>query len=239
MDDQVSDIDRSSVIALSEFAPGNTIYYHGSKYTVLYAKPRREGTGLVTEMTLVCPNCMTFLRGQEATSLSACPRCSHPFTGLHPKKHSMHMMNMHAVKRTHITSDEEERLRKGYKISVHFEPQPVTESAKIRGQNTEILIEYEHNGKIVHLNSGTRKFEEDGQDHGFVLCELCNRWLFGEDTIAKHIGDGDGKCPKNAGEQHLKRDINLFTIGIHDVVTLRIPCPQILQMKPGMSSIPP
>jgi len=228
LDDQEKEIDRSSNIALSEFAPGNTIYYKGSKYLVTYAKPRRESTGLITETTLVCPNCSTFLRGQQATTLSACPRCGHPFTGLHPKKNSMQMMNMHAVKRTHITSDEEERLRKGYKLSVHYEPQKITEKVKILGKNSEILLEYEHNGRIIQLNSGTRKFEDDGQDHGFVLCESCNRWLFGEDTIAKHIGDSEGKCPKNAGDQNIRRDIILFTIGIHDVVTLRVPCPEDL-----------
>jgi superfamily II DNA or RNA helicase/ribosomal protein L37AE/L43A len=226
LDDKDREIDRGNVIALSEFAPGNTIYYRGNKYSVTYAKPKRETTGLVTEKILVCPNCSTFLRGNDATSLAACPRCGQPFTALHPNPNAMQMMNMHAVKRTHITSDEEERLRKGYRISVHYEPQLIAESVKIRGLNAEITVEYEHNGKIIHLNSGTRRYEEDGQDRGFVLCELCNRWLFGDDSIAKHTGDAEGKCPKNAVDQNLKRNINLFTIGTHDVVTLHIPYPE-------------
>jgi replicative superfamily II helicase len=224
--DYQNEIIRDNAIALSEFAPGNTIYYRGNKYNVTYAKPRKENHKPVTEHVIICPNCSSIYHGQEkVVSLSACPKCTQSLTGHHPNPNGMQLTDMHAIKRKRITSDEEERLRLGYQLSTHYEIGTITERVKIIGSNIEILLDYEHNGKIIHLNRGTKKKgKDDDQEMGFVLCSACNRWLFGAE-IKKHAGEG-GNCPKNASTEDIIKGIWLFTIGTHDVAVLRLPLPE-------------
>ena len=38
---------------------------------------------------------------------------------------------------------------------------------------------YEHNGKVIVVNRGSRKEMEEQIQQGFTLCKACNRWLFG------------------------------------------------------------
>jgi len=38
------------------------------------------------------------------------------------------------------------------------------------GDGALMNVKYEHNGRLVHLNKGTKRNEEDGQENGFTLC---------------------------------------------------------------------
>jgi uncharacterized protein YbaR (Trm112 family) len=228
--DSEDEIARDNALALSEFAPGNTIYYRGNTYNVTYAKPRKENHKPVLEHVLICPNCSTIYHGHEGViAQSACLGCGQSLTGHHPNPNGMQMPDMHAVKRSRITSDEEERRRLGYQLSTHYEVGNITEGVRIIGSDIEITLNYEHNGRIIHLNRGTRKSKGDGPgpENGFVLCSACNRWLFGE-KIEKHIGE-EGTCPKNATWEDIIRDIWLFTIGTHDVAVLKLPLPEYVE----------
>ena len=64
LSDSEDDIVRDKVIAISEFAPGNTVYYKGSKYLVSYARPQIKNQKPVRTAILVCPNCSIVLRGR-------------------------------------------------------------------------------------------------------------------------------------------------------------------------------
>ena len=228
--DSENEIVRDNALALSEFAPGNTIYYRGNTYNVTYAKPRRENHKPVLEHVLICPNCSTIYHGRErASAQSACSECGQSLTGHHPNPNGMQMPDMHAIKRSRITSDEEERRRLGYQLSTHYEVGNVTRGVRIIGSDIEITLNYEHNGRIIHLNRGTKRSRDDepGQENGFVLCSACNRWLFGE-KIEKHIGE-DGNCSKNATREDIIKDIWLFTIGTHDVAVLKLPLPEYVE----------
>ena len=228
--DKENDVARDKVIALSEFAPGNTVYYSGSKYVVSYARPKTIGQKPVREYLLVCPNCSAVLRGETAKTAPACPRCNIAFKDLHPNSNAIQMPDMFAIRRERITSDEEERFRLGYNVSTHYEMGDDVHEYNVMGsRGLGFTLRYEHNGKLIHLNQGTRKNQEDGQESGFVLCSACNRWLFGEDRIEDHLAEeGRGKCPKNAKEEDIIRNVFLFTMGAHDVATIRIPVPEWL-----------
>jgi very-short-patch-repair endonuclease len=222
------EITRDNVIALSEFAPGNTIYFKGDKYVVTYARPKTKGQKPVREYLLICPNCSTVLRGDTARTASACPKCKTSLVGEHPNPNAMQLPDMYAIRRFRITSDEEERMRLGYQISTHYETGDKIEEFEIKSKDNSLLtVKYEHNGKIIHINKGTIKNQEDGQESGFVLCTACNRWLFGEDRIDEHLDeDSPSHCPKNAKEDDIIRGIILFTVGTHDVATLNLPPPE-------------
>ena len=229
------EIQRDNVIALSEFAPGNTIYFQGAKYQVAYARPKVMNQKPVREYLLICPNCSNVLRGETAKTAAACPKCQKPLTGEHPNTNAMQLPDMYAIRRLRITSDEEERMRLGYQTSTHYEASDKTQEYDITTNNDlSLRIKYEHNGRIIHLNKGTNRNQDDGQDTGFVLCSACNRWLFGDDRIEQHIDpESNSHCPKNAQEEDIIRGIILFTVGTHDVATIKIPPPN--NLKPSQT----
>lgn len=224
------EISRENLIALSEFAPGNTIYFRGDKYVVTYAKPKTKQQKPVREHLLICPNCSTALRGEIARTAAACPKCKASLTGEHPNPNAMQLPDMYAVRRFRITSDEEERMRLGYQVSTHYELGDRGERFAVNAKDgLSFSIRYEHNGRIINVNKGTLKNQEDGQEAGFVLCSACNRWLFGEDRVDEHLDpESFYHCARNAKEEDILRGIVLFTIGTHDVATVKISPPQDL-----------
>ncbi|MCJ7430178.1 DEAD/DEAH box helicase [Candidatus Bathyarchaeota archaeon] len=228
-----NEIQRANVIALSEFAPGNTVYYQGAKYSVNYARPKVRDQKPVREHLLICPNCSNVLRGEPAKTAAACPKCKKPLTGEHPNPNAMQLPDMYAIRKLRITSDEEERMRLGYQSSTHYEAGDQTQEYTVTSENDlSLIIQYEHNGRIIHINKGTNRNQEDGQDAGFVLCSACNRWLFGEDRIDQHIDpESNSHCPKNAQKDDIIHSIILFTVGTHDVATLKISPPKDLKQS--------
>jgi len=221
------DIERSGVIALSEFAPGNTIYFMGDKYVVTYARPRTAGRKPVRELMEICPHCGTVLLGERARSAAACPKCGSSLSETPPNPNAMEMPDMLAWKRTRITSDEEERTRKGYRISTHYEPGKQIARFTVAGAGgAKITLSYEHNGKIVHVNKGTLKGKGE-EDRGFILCSACNRWLLSESQVKEHTNpESSSRCPKNGRDEDIIRGIWLFTQGNHDVALLSVPEPE-------------
>jgi hypothetical protein len=57
----------------------------------------------------------------------------------------------------------------------------------------------------------------------------CNRWLTSEDQIESHVDEDDPDCYANASEEAIKREIELFSEGQHDTVTLTTPVPGELE----------
>jgi len=216
---------RDTIIALSEFAPGNTIYYDGKTYQIQYADPVTEQQKPVTETFIVCDKCESLLKGAEAQTADACPSCTIEYE-TQPLTNAIIMPNMVAYHPRAITSDDEERRRLGYDINSYYTPSSNTTMVEYQSQDRELTVslEYDHNGLVTTMNTGTRKQAKDNQDQGFNLCLACNRWLFGEDTIERHTSLDERKntCSKNATSEQILRDVILFTESHHDAITLRM-----------------
>ncbi len=222
VDDEIS---RDKLIAIREFAPGNTIYFKNQKYTISRARPRTDEQKPVREALLICPTCDAIFLGDNAKNLSSCPECGESFEHHHPNFNTMEFPDMYAKKGNRITSDEEERVRLGYNVSCHYEKGTDLNEYVVEAGDTEFRITYEHNGTIITVNKGTYKTTEDGQEMGFVFCTACNQWLFGK-KAANHLDKNkDGHCPRSAEKDDLISGIFLFTKGGHDVLTLDIPPP--------------
>ena len=68
------ELTRSKTIALSEFGPGNTIYFKGNRNMVTHACPRTIENKPAFETLLICNNCGAAYRRQDI-KLSACRVC--------------------------------------------------------------------------------------------------------------------------------------------------------------------
>jgi len=217
------DIQRDQTRAISEFAPGNHVYYAGERFAVRYARPRTEDMEPVTRNLRVCPECEAILMGEDAQDAAACPSCESSFDGTHPNPNAMEFPNQHARPEEYITSDEEERRRQGYEINSYYERSD-PQAYDLEGDGIEARVTYEGSANIVLVNGGLRDADEDDLN-GFALCMECNRWLTSEDQIESHVDEDDPDCYANASEEAIKREIELFSEGQHDTVTLTTPLP--------------
>ncbi|MBA3045306.1 MAG: DEAD/DEAH box helicase [Euryarchaeota archaeon] len=229
LSDVDDEITRDKIMALYEFAPGNTLYFKNQKYSIIRARPRTEEMRPLREAMIICPTCDSAYLGERAKTLSACAECGSTFENIHPNLNTMEMPDMYGSKIERISSDEEERRRLGYNITSHYERGPTVENYTITSGETSFDISYEHNGKIIIVNQGTNRSEDEaeGQEAGFVFCNACNKWLFGE-RGNKHLEEGYDQCPRNASDDDIIKGIFLFAHGLHDVVTLDIPYPKNL-----------
>jgi len=219
LNDSDDEIRRDKLFAIQEFAPGNTIYFKGRKYSVKRARPRIEEE-TPFEPVLICPECDYILLGEKAQSSPVCPNCGVSFEEEHPNMNGMEFPDMYAIGRQNITSDEEERVRLGYDVVLYYDMGERTEDYIVKSENSAFEAKYEHNGSIIKVNKGARKDRE-----GFVFCSACNEWLSGE-KAEKHTEEGRYKCYRNATEEDIIRGVYLFAKGYHDVVNLDIPLPE-------------
>jgi len=166
--------------------------------------------------------------GDDAQEAAACPECETSFDGTHPNPNAMELPNQHAQPEEYITSDEEERRRQGYDTNSYYERSD-PQTFDLESGEIEARVTYEASANIVLINSGLRDSDEDDLD-GFALCMECNRWLTSEDQIEDHVDEEDPDCYANASEEAIKREIELFSEGQHDTVTLTTRVPENVEL---------
>jgi len=221
-------LQRDRATAVNEYAPGNTIYYRGSRYIVSEARLKLLGGLPVTQSLVICPTCSTFYMDDEIKTTGGACRCGSSLQDQQSIKNAIEMPDQFAVRNQGITSDEEERMRLGYEISEHYHPGLKVVSWDVMdGENKILIMNYDHNGRILRVNTGTRKAEADHQEKGFTLCTACNHWIFGEENVQKHIDSSSSShCWKNATEEDIVKDLVLYTESLHDVITLECEPPE-------------
>ncbi len=231
--DEQREMPRDPVIALTEYAPGNFIYFNGQRHEVTHARPRTREMVPETFQSLTCPDCARIYIGQHDQIPPVCEGCDKDLRERHPKT-TLEIPDMFAVGRAHITADEEERLRKGYETSNHFETRGMMQFSRVSSEVEEVFrIGYEHQGHIVKVNHGPRQGEVDEETgeilepSGFVLCSKCHRWLLSEKTIEKHVATSEqaGDCPQKAKADDLMRMVEIHTSLMTDVIEFRVPLP--------------
>ncbi len=233
-DDREHEMARDPDIALTEYAPGNFIYYGGERYEITHARPPRRrvsgaasqlDTELDVERVMVCPACQRAYVGQEETNRAACA-CGQELIGHHPRQ-GMALTDMYAQRRARITADEEERLRLGYEVTPHYRAGGQQRTYRIGVDGSPAFtLTLEHGGEVLRINRGQR--EQEGDPQGFTLCQKCHRWLIGEGADEKHVytSDKPGKCPRNAHPGDLVRNLWLTTTIQSDLALFDVPLPE-------------
>jgi superfamily II DNA or RNA helicase len=220
--DREDELSRDPVIALSEYAPGNFVYYGGQRYEVTYARPRTRKMVPEVEAVLVCPTCARVHRGPDQTRRSVCA-CGQSLTGVHAQR-GMVLPSMYAERRGRITADEEERMRLGYEISQHHISGGTPRRYAVRnGRGEAFVLILEHNGRVQLINKGTR--QPEGEPRPFGLCSKCNRWLMSDKARTDHLKGGRKGCPSGATAGDLM-DVWLTHTVESDLALLDIPLPE-------------
>ncbi len=210
LNDREDEMPRDPAIALTEYAPGNFVYYSGQRYEITHARPSRRQiadaeqpkTELDIERVLLCPTCARVYVGAEEITRARC-LCGEDLSAVHPRQ-GMALPHMYAQGRARITADEEERMRLGYVVTPHYRPGGKTQRFAARGaERVAFTLTLEHNGEVLLINQGPR--EKEGDPQGFTLCRKCYQWVVGKDadTAAAHLGTAKvpGKCSRNARSQ--------------------------------------
>ena len=218
------EIARNPVIAISEYAPGNYIYYRGSSYKIIGARAQTLNLMPSTQKVLICPSCERVYLGDEETNRARC-NCGQDLSLVHPEI-GMGMCNMYARPDAKISSDEEERRRLGYDITPHFRGGGyVQRHSMLSGGDEFGSMTLAANGNIFIMNHGQRL--PDGSIFRFALCSRCNSWLLSENQIEEHFSTAEekGKCYANANQEDVLRGLGLTHEFQSDVLVMEVKFP--------------
>jgi hypothetical protein len=223
-DAREDELARDPAIALSEYAPGNFVYYRGERYEVTHARPQTRQMQPDVEQILVCPACGRAYVGAGEVNRAAC-RCGNDLRIVHPRP-GLALCDMFAQRRARITADEEERLRSGYELSQHYLSGGRQAAYEIsNGDGLRFGLTVESGGQVLLLNRGTR--QREGDPRGFALCTRCHRWLLTDEAEGKHLSTPTerGDCPRGASNPQvdLLRGLWLTQTVQSDLVLLDVP----------------
>lgn len=222
--DRSDSLARDPIIALSEYAPGNFVYYRGTRYEITQAQPPMQGRGLDIQPLLICPACQAVYL--DASAIPPACACGHDLSASHPGP-AMRLPDAFGRRSANITADEEERLRKGYEITYHYRSNSPAQAFALQAGDANVgRLTYEHGGTIFAINRGVR---DPNGSQGFTICPRCHAWLMSDKAIEKHAATPAqrGDCPQRVPPAELvaHRGIRLYTQIETDVLVLDAPLP--------------
>jgi len=157
-------ISRPRMLAIREFAPLNLIYHEGARWEVVAFQFPPGGLEERKSRCRLCYHCGAFCQ----VDLDLCPVCHIRFDGSNSLVATvLEMPNVRTRRRERITSDEEERHRRGYRTEVFFQFPPSKaerlREADVRVGNTTVFsLSYAPAATLMVVNHGWRNAEYDG-----------------------------------------------------------------------------
>ncbi len=182
-------IDRPRFIGLTEFGPGNRIYHEGRKHYIESLMPPPSGIDESFQRALLCNVC-GYLHEQEHIAVEVCRFCSSPLDATHadhPQRLlDQPMMRSRPVER--ISSEEEERARRGYVTTTHFSLDGNTGARfELQDPHDQTLMEafFAPTARLWKINHGWR----GGQREGFSVDPATGRWERKSDIVPQDPGE--------------------------------------------------
>lgn len=150
-------ISRDRFQALREFAPGNFVYHEGVRWEIYKFQSPAGGLESRLRKIRLCRTCGAFCE----PDLDLCPVCKTRFDASNSlATELLDMPNVKTRRRYRITSDEEERRRRGYDIETyyHFAPGVPPKEADTSG----FQLTYASAATLLRVNHGARNRRVQG-----------------------------------------------------------------------------
>ena len=171
-------IDRSRFLGLIEFGPRNIIYDEGRKHRVRAVALPADGVDSRLTNAKLCHTC-GYLHDGSDSSVERCLHCKTQLDGSNSDfpQALLDMPTVRTYPTERISSDEEERVRNGYKITTHFKFDSAGEAyeaeASSQGSNPLLELTYAPSSTIWRINHGWRS----GDGTGFTLDGNTGEWV--------------------------------------------------------------
>jgi very-short-patch-repair endonuclease len=174
-------ISRPRNLAIREMAPGNILYYEGSKFKIDRTKRFTKGSENEYQGLTICNACGYF----HTYKIDVCENCNQKPTSNKQGKpvtitKALEMDTMSTRRRERITCDEEDRLKTGYQINTYFRfAKERKEAAIVMGVDGTSLLKltYGETAEMMRLNHGLRSTKERKEDWGFKLDTGTGQWV--------------------------------------------------------------
>jgi len=170
-------IDRPRFLGLTEFGPGNVIYHEGRKHRVDSAILPTTGIEDRLRRARLCNAC-GYAHDDEAVTADLCEHCGTRLdatTAEFPQR-LLEQPPMRTRTAERISSDEEERIRSGYKTTTHYRFAPGVQARRAQvadsGGKPVIEVVYAPAARIWRINHGWRQ----GDHNGFRIDPPTGRW---------------------------------------------------------------
>lgn len=175
--DASQSIDRPRFLGLTEFGPGNVIYHEGRKHRVESAMLPTGGIDERLKQARLCSVC-GYAHDGEAVTVDLCEHCGTRLDA-ETSEFLQRLLEQPTVRTRsteRISSDEEERIRSGYKTTTHYRFAPGLQPRRVRVSDEAgvPILEalYAPAARIWRINHGWRK----GDHNGFRIDPQTGRW---------------------------------------------------------------
>lgn len=174
--EQARSLDRPRFLGLQEFGPNNLIYHEGRRHQVIGVVMPPGGFEEVREQARACKGC-GFIHAGSSVDAELCEHCGAQLTA--DVSELMPRLLLQPPARTgprqRIRSEEEERVRTGYRIQTYFR---YTEGTGASATATDddgqvVTLEFAPAADIWRVNHGWRQADSP---EGFVLDPDRQRW---------------------------------------------------------------
>jgi len=157
-------ISRPRLLAIEEFGPHNILYHEGAKWQVVEFRAPPGGLSQRLTIRRICRECGAFTDSDK----ERCPACDVVFDGANSEiLHLLELPNVKTVRRERITSNEEERIRRGYEILLSYRLPaglPVHEADVEADGRVLFRLVYMPSADLIRINRGWR-----GRTGGFLV----------------------------------------------------------------------
>ena len=200
-------LQRPRFLAITEFGPHAIVYHEGSRYQVdSIDLPFTPDGELSLATAWVCSACGLYHEGVGDAEPEVCDDCKHPFAATDKRDKLLEITAVNTRRRDRISSEEEERTKKGYDIetlvryAVHDGQPDLARTEIVDTDGGRWSLRFARAATIYRINMG-RKFQ-DG-DRGFTLDVNRRRWM--KDKVidaAEQLVEDDGPAPTNPQRVH-------------------------------------
>ena len=174
-------LSRPRFLAVSEFGPGAIIYHEGATYQVnrVTLPMREDGEALPTERVAICASCGHLHHG-ESTTPDRCDHCGELLGVGAEMDNLLEMKTVHTRRRDRISSNEEERKRRGFEVLTRysFNEEGLAGKRKrldVHHENFGMELTFAKSADLWRINVGLRR-RANPSKRGYVLNTTKQTW---------------------------------------------------------------